>query len=94
MAELFDATKQNISLHLKNIFGGGEFGDDSVVKESLTTAVDGRLAVNLKALQRKGAAPDGSPAALYRRRVSVRFLCWAISALCRMCDSLVPEADV
>ena len=38
MADLFDATKQNISLHLKNIFGDGELDSDSVVKESLTTA--------------------------------------------------------
>jgi len=29
---------QNISLHLKNIFEDGELGEDSVVKESLTTA--------------------------------------------------------
>lgn len=42
MAELFAATKQNISLHLKNIFGDGELAEDSVVKESLTTATDGK----------------------------------------------------
>lgn len=42
MAELFDATKQNISLHLKNIFEDGELDEGSVVKESLTTAADGK----------------------------------------------------
>jgi len=42
MAELFDATKQNISLHLKNIVADGELSEDSVVKESLTTAADGK----------------------------------------------------
>ena len=42
MAELFDATKQNISLHLKNVFEDGELDEDSVVKESLTTAADGK----------------------------------------------------
>lgn len=42
MAELFDATKQNISLHLKDIFADGELKPDSVVKESLTTAADGK----------------------------------------------------
>ncbi len=42
MAELFDATKQNISLHLKNLFEDGELLQDSVVKESLTTAADGK----------------------------------------------------
>ena len=42
MAELFSATKQNISLHLKNIFADGELSEDSVVKDSLTTAADGK----------------------------------------------------
>lgn len=42
MAELFDASKQNISLHLKNIFEDGELDAGSVVKESLTTATDGK----------------------------------------------------
>lgn len=34
MTELFDATKQNISLHLKNLFQDGELSEASVVKES------------------------------------------------------------
>lgn len=42
MSELFDATKQNISLHLKNIFDDNELDAGSVVKESLTTATDGK----------------------------------------------------
>lgn len=42
MAELFDATKQNISLHLKNVFDDGELDPTAVVKESLTTAADGK----------------------------------------------------
>jgi len=42
MAELFDTTKQNISLHLKNIFNEGELEENSVVKEFLTTATDGK----------------------------------------------------
>ena len=36
MAELFDASKQNVSLHLKNLFEDGELIESSVVKESLT----------------------------------------------------------
>lgn len=40
MAELFNTTKQNISLHLKNIFKEGELLEDQVVKEYLTTAAD------------------------------------------------------
>ena len=42
IAELFQTTKQNVSLHAKNIFKDGELGLDSVVKESLTTAADGK----------------------------------------------------
>jgi len=42
MAELFQSTKQNISLHLKNIFNEGELEENRVVKEHLTTAVDGK----------------------------------------------------
>ncbi len=42
MAELFDTTKQNISLHIKNIFEENELNENSVVKENLTTAKDGK----------------------------------------------------
>lgn len=42
MAELFSQTKQNISLHIGNIFKEGELEKDSVVKDSLTTAADGK----------------------------------------------------
>lgn len=41
MAELFDATKQNISLHLKNIFEDGELEPSATVKESLTVQIEG-----------------------------------------------------
>jgi len=42
MVNLFDATKQNISLHINNIFNEGELQRNSVVKEYLTTASDGK----------------------------------------------------
>lgn len=42
IAELFEATKQNISLHIRNILDEGELEEDSVVKEYLTTAADGK----------------------------------------------------
>lgn len=42
MADLFQATKQNISLHIRNILDDGEQDADSVVKEYLTTAADGK----------------------------------------------------
>jgi hypothetical protein len=42
MAELFQTTKQNISLHVKNVFAENELQESSVVKEYLTTAQDGK----------------------------------------------------
>ena len=42
MVDLFDSTKQNISLHINNIFKEGELNRNSVVKEYLTTAADGK----------------------------------------------------
>lgn len=42
MAHLFEATKQNISLHINNVFREKELQVDSVVKEYLTTASDGK----------------------------------------------------
>ena len=42
MTELFQTTKQNISLHLLNIFREGELEENSVVKDYLTTASDGK----------------------------------------------------
>lgn len=42
LAELFQSTKQNISLHIKNIFKEGELEESAVVKEYLTTASDGK----------------------------------------------------
>lgn len=42
LADLFKKTKQNISLHIRNIFNEGELDEHSVVKDSLTTAADGK----------------------------------------------------
>jgi hypothetical protein len=42
MVELFQSTKQNISLHINNIFRENELQENSVVKYSLTTASDGK----------------------------------------------------
>ena len=48
MAKLFDTTKQNISLHIKNIFDENELNENSVVKENLTTAKDGKKLIVIK----------------------------------------------
>lgn len=42
MVDLFKKSKQNISLHIRNIFNEGELIEKLVVKESLTTATDGK----------------------------------------------------
>ncbi|GHS90708.1 DNA-binding protein [Planctomycetales bacterium] len=42
MTELFQTTKQNVSLHINHIFKEGELNRDAVVKELLTTAADGK----------------------------------------------------
>ncbi len=42
IAELFATTKQNISLHIQNIFEDEELDKNAVVKEYLTTANDGK----------------------------------------------------
>lgn len=41
IAELFDTTKQNISLHVKNIFESGELDESSTVKKILTVQQEG-----------------------------------------------------
>lgn len=42
MAELFATSKQTISYHISNILKENELGENSVVKEYLTTASDGK----------------------------------------------------
>ena len=42
MAELFDVKVPTINEHLKNIFSSGELGENSVIREFLTTANDGK----------------------------------------------------
>jgi hypothetical protein len=77
MAELFNASKQNISLHLKNLFQDGELHEESVVKESLTTAADGKV------YQTKLYNLDAILAVGYRVRSprGVQFRRWASTVL-------------
>lgn len=42
LGDIFDTSKQNVSYHLGNIFKEGELVENSVVKEILTTASDGK----------------------------------------------------
>ncbi len=45
MAELFQTTKQNISLHIRNIFEEGELDENSTVKDYLTVQLEGKRRV-------------------------------------------------
>jgi hypothetical protein len=45
MADLFDTTKQNISLHLQNIFNEGELEKNSTIKDFLTVQNEGNRQV-------------------------------------------------
>ena len=61
MAELFDASKQNISLRLKNLLENGELQKQSVVKESLTTGTRSGDAPTVKRSLTVGIAPMHRP---------------------------------
>lgn len=80
MAELFNASKQNISLHLKNLFEDGELDPAATVKETLTVRTEGarqvRRAVTLYNL-------DAILAVGYRVRSprGVQFRRWASTVL-------------
>lgn len=42
MAELFQTSIPNVSMHIRNVLTESELPFDSVVKDSLTTAADGK----------------------------------------------------
>ena len=76
MAELYQGTKQNISLHLKNIFADRELQEDRVVKEYLTTAADGKKYqtkfYNLEAILSVGYRVRSPRGAQFRRWATER----------------------
>lgn len=51
VAELFQTTKQNISLHVKNIFADMELTYEATVKESLTVQTEGERRIKRKLIQ-------------------------------------------
>ena len=70
MANLYDTTKQNISYHLSNIFKEEELDKNSVVKDFLTTASDGKnynvLHYNLDAIIAVGYRINSKKATEFR----------------------------
>ena len=77
MSELFQTTRNNITLHVRNIFKEGELSEFSVCKESLLTASDGKR-YNTKFYNLDVIISVG-----YRvkSQVGVRFRQWANSVL-------------
>ncbi len=90
MAELFNASKQNISLHLKNIYQDGELDSAATVKESLTVQTEGarevRRSVTLYNL-------DAILAVGYRVRSprGVQFRRWASTVLAERRRNRYPQ---
>lgn len=70
IANLYDTTKNNISIHMKNIFEEGELDKESVVKKFLTTASDGKkynvLHYNLDAIIAVGYKINSKKATEFR----------------------------
>lgn len=50
MAELFQTTKQSISLHIRNILDEGELPEAATVKENLTVQIEGKRQVSRRIL--------------------------------------------
>ncbi len=71
MSELFGTTKQSISYHLNNIFSENELDKNSVVKDFLTTASDGKnyktLYYNLDAIIAVGYRINSYQATKFRQ---------------------------
>ena len=70
MAELFDCSTDNISLHLKNIFKEGELDEKSVTEKFSATASDGKNYItkfyNLDAIISVGYRVNSSKATQFR----------------------------
>ena len=77
MAELFDCSTDNISLHLKNIFAEGELDKNSVTEKISATAADGKNYLtqfyNLDAIISVGYRVNS--------RKATQFRIWATSVL-------------
>ncbi|MEX1098643.1 MAG: virulence RhuM family protein [Planctomycetales bacterium] len=76
LAELYQTSKQNVSLHIQNIFDEQELRHESVVKEYLTTAADGKryrtLHYNLDAILAVGYRVRSPRGTLFRQWATAR----------------------
>ena len=78
MAELFQTTRNNITLHIGNIFKEEELQEDSVRKDSLLTAQDGKRyrtkLYNLDVIISVGYRVKSQRGTKFRKWVPVSFL--------------------
>jgi hypothetical protein len=83
MAELFQTTPQNITIHLKNVFDEKELSEDSTCKEFLQVQIEGSREVERK---QKYYNLDAIISVGYRIKsnVATRFRQWATANL--QCD--------
>jgi hypothetical protein len=70
MAEMFDVTRENVTMHLGNIFREGELSEAAVCKESLLTAADGKKyptkTYDLNAIISVGYRVGSKPGTMFR----------------------------
>jgi hypothetical protein len=57
MADLFNTTKQNVSLHIRNIYSEGELVPEATVKKYLTVQNEGER--EIRRFWSRGLFPDG-----------------------------------
>jgi len=80
MAELFQTTKQNISLHIQNIYQEGELAPMATVKKYLTVQMEGKRKVN-RQLDYYNLDMIISVGYRVRSHVATRFRIWATERL-------------
>ncbi len=80
MAELFQTTKQNISLHIQNIFEEGELLPEATVKEYLTVRQEGNRQVH-RTLEYYNLDMIISVGYRVKSHVATRFRIWATQRL-------------
>ncbi|NHQ60532.1 virulence RhuM family protein [Chlorobium sp. BLA1] len=98
MAELFQTTKQNVSLHLKNVFKEGELDEGSVVKDYLTTATDGKTyqisSYNLEAIIAVGYRVRSSRGTQFRKWATQRLNEYLVKGFTMDDDRLKSGANI
>ena len=80
MAELFQTTKQNISLHIQNIFEEGELSPEATVKQYLTVQTEGSRQVR-RAIDHYNLDVIIAVGYRVRSHVGTRFRQWATAQL-------------